>query len=740
MTTQIASEAETSALAQASSELTAWLNAANEQWPQNEYSLIESACLLAHDAHSGQTRVSGEAYILHSLAVADILVKLKLDHETIAAALLHDVVEDTNISVADLRERFGDTVANLVDGVTKLGHIHNFRESSDVLSKEGVRAESLRKMLLAMAEDVRVVLIKLADRLHNMSTLSSLPERKQRRIAKETMELFAPLANRLGIWQIKWELEDLSFRYLQPNAYHQIASMLAERRVDREQYIDKFVERLDAELKKLDIKASVKGRPKHIYGIWKKMQRKHKDFDQIYDVRAVRILADDVRDCYTALGAVHSLWQYIPGEFDDYIATPKENNYRSIHTAVIGDEGKTVEVQIRTRDMHRQSEYGVAAHWRYKEGGHSDQGYDEKIAWLRQLLEWKDELAGAGEFVDQFKSEVFSDRVYVFTPTGNIIDLPQGATPLDFAYRIHTEVGHRCRGARVNGHIVALTYKLKTGEQVEVLTVKKGGPSRDWLNAHLGYLQTSKARSRVQTWFRHQDHEKNVDSGRNSLERELRRVNIIGVSHEQIAQKMGFDKTEELYVAIGRGDIKTTRLANVAHAMTHQPETREVSKPEKTRIAPETESSDSICIHGVGNLMTHLARCCRPVPGEPIVGYITRGRGVSIHRRDCTNVLRYTNDASERLIEVNWGGRLKQTYPVDIEVEAYDRSGLLRDISNLLSNEDINVITVNTRTDKHRNMAHMSLTAEIPDIDMLSKVLVKIEQLPNVVEVKRRLN
>ena len=740
MTTEIASEAETSALVQASSELTAWLNAAKDQWPQNEYSLIEAACLLAHEAHSGQTRVSGEPYILHAIAVADILIKLKLDHETIAAALLHDVVEDTDISLNDLSERFGDTVANLVDGVTKLSHIHVFRESSDALSKEGVRAESLRKMLLAMAEDVRVVLIKLADRLHNMRTLSSLPERKQQRIAKETMELFAPLANRLGIWQIKWELEDLSFRYLQPSAYHQIASMLAERRVDRERYIDKFVERLDSELKKLDIKASVKGRPKHIYGIWKKMQRKHKDFDQIYDVRAVRILAEDVRNCYAALGAVHSLWQYIPGEFDDYIATPKENNYRSIHTAVIGDEGKTVEVQIRTHDMHRLSEYGVAAHWRYKEGGHSDHGYDEKIAWLRQLLEWKDELAEAGEFVDQFKSEVFSDRVYVFTPTGNIIDLPQGATPLDFAYRIHTEVGHRCRGARVNGHIVALTYKLKTGEQVEVLTVKKGGPSRDWLNTHLGYLQTSKARSRVQTWFRHQDHEKNVDSGRTSLERELRRVNIIGVSHEQIAQKMGLDKTEDLYAGIGRGDIKTTRLANIAHAMTQQPEAREVSKPEKVRVVPETESTDSICIHGVGNLMTHLARCCRPVPGEPIVGYITRGRGVSIHRRDCTNVLHYTNDASERLIEVNWGGRLRQTYPVDIEVEAYDRSGLLRDISNLLSNEDINVITVNTRTDKHRNIAHMSLTAEIPDIDMLSKVLVKIEQLPNVIEVKRRLN
>ncbi|MBE9516232.1 MAG: bifunctional (p)ppGpp synthetase/guanosine-3',5'-bis(diphosphate) 3'-pyrophosphohydrolase, partial [Proteobacteria bacterium] len=556
----------------------------------------------------------------------------------------------------------------------------------------------------------------------------------------ETMELFAPLANRLGIWQMKWELEDLSFRYLQPTPYHQIASMLAERRIDREKYIKQFVDRLDAEMNKLGIKASVRGRPKHIYGIWKKMQRKHKDFDQIYDVRAVRILVDDVRDCYAALGVVHSLWQYIPGEFDDYIATPKENNYRSIHTAVIGDEGKTVEVQIRSREMHKQSEYGVAAHWRYKEGSHSDQGYDDKIAWLRQLLEWKDELAGAGEFVDQFKSEVFSDRVYVFTPTGNIIDLPQGATPLDFAYRIHTEVGNRCRGARVDGHIVQLTYHLKTGEQVEVLSVKKGGPSRDWLNPHLGYLQTSRARSKVQAWFRHQDYEKNVDSGRTSLERELRRLSIVGISHEQLAHKMNFDKADELYAAIGRGDIKTARPANVAHAMTAKIENREVKKKEALHVVPETESSDAICIHGVGNLMTHLSRCCRPVPGEPIVGYITRGRGVSIHRQDCPNVLRYTNEASERLIEVNWGSRLRQTYPVDIQIEAYDRSGLLRDITNLLSNEDINVITVNTRTDKRDNMAYMTLTAEIPDIDMLSKVLVKIERLPNVVEVRRRLS
>jgi len=723
-------------------ELAVWLNTARDKWPEPEFQQIKAATLCALEAHRGQARASGEPYINHALAVASILTRLNLDHETIIAALLHDVVEDSDVILADIQSQFGATVAALVDGVTKLSHIHSFRDPSDILAKEGVRAESLRKMLLAMAEDVRVVLIKLADRLHNMRTLASLPGAKQRRIARETMDIFAPLANRLGIWQIKWELEDLAFRYLQPESYHQIAKMLAERRVDRELYINRFVSRLDKELVETGLHASVKGRPKHIYGIWKKMQRKHKDFDQIYDVRAVRILVDSLRDCYAALGVVHSLWQYIPGEFDDYIATPKENNYRSIHTAVIGPEGKTVEVQIRTRDMHKLSEYGVAAHWRYKEGRQADQGYDEKIAWLRQLLEWKDELAGAGEFVDQFKSEVFSDRVYVFTPTGNIIDLPQGATPLDFAYRIHTEVGNRCRGARVNGHIVPLTYTLKTGEQVEVLTVKKGSPSRDWLNAHLGYLQTNRARSKVQAWFRHQDFEKNAESGRDSMERELKRMGITGLAHDKLATKLSFDKVEDLYAAIGRGEVKSSRLVSVANRLTAKPVAVEIT-PEPVAPAessPVTESTNAICIHGVGNLMTHLARCCRPVPGEPIMGYITRGRGVSIHRRDCPNILRSTTDANDRLIEVSWGQQLRKTYPVDIQLDAYDRPGLLRDISNLLSNEDINVIAVNTHTDKNRNVAVMVLTVEIPDIDVLSRVLLKIERLPNVMQAFRRLS
>ncbi|HYA36997.1 MAG TPA: bifunctional (p)ppGpp synthetase/guanosine-3',5'-bis(diphosphate) 3'-pyrophosphohydrolase, partial [Candidatus Methylomirabilis sp.] len=463
-----------------------WLASVAAGRPAAEIDLLRRAVATALQAHAGQRRVSGEPYVQHSLAVAQILAGLGLDHETLAAAILHDVVEDTGVALEDLKRDFGARITGLVDGVTKMKVIQEFQSEPSGSRRESAQAESLRKMLLAMAEDVRVVFIKLADRLHNMRTLSAMPEEKQIRIARETMDIFAPLANRLGIWQMKWELEDLAFRYLEPASYRQIAEFLAERREDREDYIARFVERLSEELKKAGIVGEVTGRPKHIYSIWRKMQKKGKDFERIFDVRAVRVLVDNIRDCYGALGVVHSLWQHVPGEFDDYIATPKENNYRSIHTAVVGPEGKTVEVQIRTREMHDQSELGVAAHWRYKEGARPDKSYDAKIAWLRSLLEWKDEVAEAADFVDRFKSEVFSERVYVFTPKGNIVDLPAGATPLDFAYHIHTDVGHRCRGAKVNGQMVPLTHQLKTGDRVEVLTVKVGGPSRDWLSPHLG--------------------------------------------------------------------------------------------------------------------------------------------------------------------------------------------------------------------------------------------------------------
>jgi GTP pyrophosphokinase len=713
--------------------LEAWIEGVTAGRAAAEAELIRKACFFAHRAHSGQARVSGEPYIYHTLAVAQILADLGLDHETIAAAILHDVIEDTGVELDDVAREFGLRVATLVDGVTKMRVIQEFKTASGTSRREHAQAESLRKMLLAMAEDVRVVLIKLADRLHNMRTLAALPEEKQRRIARETMDIFAPLANRLGIWQVKWELEDLAFRYLEPVTYKQIAGFLAERRVDREAYIARFVEQLSNELTTAGVKAEVTGRAKHIFSIWRKMQRKHKDFSEIFDVRAVRVLVDTVRDCYAALGIVHSLWQHVPGEFDDYIATPKENNYRSIHTAVIGPEGKTVEVQIRTHEMHQSSELGVAAHWRYKEGGKSDKSYDEKIAWLRTLLEWKDEVAEASDFVDQFKSEVFSERVYVFTPKGNIIDLQAGATPLDFAYHVHTAIGHRCRGAKVNGQMVPLTYTLKTGDRVEILTVKEGGPSRDWLSPHLGYLHTSKARAKVQGWFKQQNFEPSVAAGREALAREFDRLGLTDVNYEKLAQRLNFNKVDDFLAALGRGEVKPMQIV---HALPElgEPPVKE-PRPAPAR-APAARHAAGVTIQGVGNLLTRMAKCCNPVPGDAIVGFITRGQGVTIHRRDCPNALRHHDGHDERLIEVGWGVNGDQTYPVDIEILAYDRAGLLRDVTGLMANEKINVLGASTVTDKQQ-VAHMTFTIEIPNIDTLSRVLALIDQIPNVMEVRR---
>ncbi len=713
-----------------------WLASVGAGRPVAEMDVLRRAVATALRAHAGQRRVSGEPYVRHSLAVAQILADLGLDHETLAAAILHDVVEDTGVVLDELRRDFGARVAGLVDGVTKMKVIQEFQSEPAGSRRESAQAESLRKMLLAMAEDVRVVFIKLADRLHNMRTLAALPEEKQKRIARETMDIFAPLANRLGIWQMKWELEDLAFRYLEPAAYKQIAGYLAERRVDREAYIARFVETLSDELKSAGLAAEVTGRPKHIYSIWRKMQKKGKDFERIFDVRAVRVLVDNIRDCYGALGVVHSLWQHIPGEFDDYIATPKENSYRSIHTAVIGPEGKTVEVQIRTREMHDQSELGVAAHWRYKEGARADKSYDAKIAWLRSLLKWKDEVAEAAEFVDQFKSEVFSERVYVFTPKGNIVDLQAGATPLDFAYHIHTDVGHRCRGAKVNGQMVPLTHALKTGDRVEVLTVKEGGPSRDWLSPHLGYLLTSKARAKVSHWFREQNYETSVAEGREVLEREFHRLGIGDVNYDKLAGRFQFHRTEDFLAAAGRGEIKPSQLMAAVQELT-EPARAPVRSVITPRAAPVARRAAGVTIQGVGNLLTRMAKCCNPVPGDSIVGFITRGQGVTIHRQDCPNALRHHAEHDERLIEVGWGADTGQTYPVEVELNAYDRAGLLRDITSLLANEKINVLGVSTVTDKNQ-VAHMTFTLDIPNIETLSRILALLDQIPNVMEVRRR--
>lgn len=713
-----------------------WLDYLSAGRAPEEGEIIRRAWDYARRMHAGQTRMSGEPYVFHVAAVAQILADLGLDHEAIAAAILHDVVEDTKAGPDELAREFGPRIAALVDGVTKMKVIQEFQTEGRDARRQHAQAESLRKMLLAMAEDVRVVFIKLADRLHNMRTLSALPEEKQRRIARETMDVFAPLANRLGIWQLKWELEDLAFRYLEPITYKRIAGLLSERRIDREAYIDRFVEWLSSALKEADVEADVTGRPKHIYSIWRKMQRKGMDFEHIYDVRAVRVLVNSIRDCYGALGVVHSAWQYVPGEFDDYIATPKENNYQSIHTAVIGPDGKTVEVQIRTQDMHRQSELGVAAHWRYKEGKRGDKQFDDKIAWLRSLLEWKDEVAEATDFVDQFKSEVFTERVYVLTPKGNIVDLQTGATPLDFAYHIHTNVGHRCRGAKVNGQMVPLTHALKTGDRVEVLTVKAGGPSRDWLSPHLGFLHTTRARSKVAAWFREQNYDASVADGRNVLEREFDRLGITDVNYDKLAGRFEFDKTDDFLAAMGRGEIKSGQIVTTVRELI-EPTVREERPVLPVRPSTIQKSAPAITIQGVGNLLTRMAKCCNPLPGDPVVGFITRGQGITIHRRDCANALRHHNESDERLIEVNWGADSERTYPVLIEVTAYDRAGLLRDITALFANERINVLGVNTITDKQQ-IAHMTFTIEIPNVEALSRILVLIDQVPNVYQVRRK--
>jgi GTP pyrophosphokinase len=537
----------------------------------------------------------------------------------------------------------------------------------------------------------------------------------------------------MGIWQIKWELEDLSFRYLEPEQYSKIAKLLDERRLDREKFISKVIMILEKEFASANIKAELSGRPKHIYSIWKKMERKGVDFHDIFDVSAVRVLVDSVADCYAVLGIVHTLWPHIPREFDDYIATPKGNNYQSLHTAVAGPGGKTLEVQIRTHEMHERSELGVASHWRYKEGSRYDPGYEQKIIWLRQLLEWKDEESDANGFVDRFKSEVFEDRVYVLTPKGNVVDLPMGATPLDFAYHIHTEIGHGCRGAKVNGSIVPLTYVLKTGDQIEILSTKTGTPSRDWLNTHLGYLKTSRARAKVRAWFTHQDLEKNVRAGRSILEKELGRLGLSGLNHDRLANKLGYRNAQELSASLGKGDVNVVQIADTAQELS-APRDLDAEVLQKTRITEARDVQGDVKIYGVGNLLTTMAKCCKPAPGDPIIGYITKGRGITIHRADCSNILR---QGHERLIEVSWSKEQETTYPVDISVLAYDRQGLLRDITGILTDEKINVLSMNTMTDIKDHKAKMKLTVEVSSIQQLSRLLAKISQLSNVLDVKR---
>ncbi len=712
-----------------------------EYYTQADKDVVLRAYKVAEEAHREQKRKSGEPYINHCLAVAGILAELRAPMETIAAGLLHDTVEDTPITLSDLRQQFGDTVSILVDGVTKMDKMPRVSRDDERASigdqefspallgrSQDVVSETLRKTIIAMGEDIRVMLIKLADRLHNMRTLGYMPEHKRKRIAKETLDIFAPVASRLGIWQVKWELEDLGFRYVNPEKYKEIASQLSEKRPDREAQIEDIKKHLLEVLTNNNIHVEISGRPKHIYSIYKKMIKKDKSFDLVRDVRAVRLLVQDIPACYSALGVIHTTWRPISGEFDDYIAAPKDNFYQSLHTAVIYDDKKPLEVQIRTLDMHTSAEYGIAAHWRYKEGSkNTDKNFESRVTWLRNMMDWGKDVSDASEFVESMKSEVFQDRVYVFTPRGDAIDLPAGSTPIDFAYAVHTDVGHHCRGARINGKLVPLHQILQTSDRVEILTTKHGGPSRDWLNSNLGLVQTQRARSKIKLWFKKQEDEQNLAQGRTTLERELQRLGLNEINFETMARDLEYKTTDEMFIALGCGDLS---LSKIIRQFAESPENEDIL----TASAPKADhfSTNAVDVVGLKGMLSSMGRCCNPMPGDQIVGYITRGRGATIHRQDCPNVLKATD--RERFLQVDWG-HIERTYPVPIKVKAYDRQGLMNDISSLLSDEEINIADVNVNT--HRSYANLNIIIEVKDLNQLSRILARIENVPNVLEASR---
>jgi GTP pyrophosphokinase len=711
-----------------------------------EREIIERAATLAVAAAPATRTPEGEPLLPHVVGAASILTSLKLDADSIAAALLLGQPLGASDGGAErLREQFGDHVAMLVEGVARMSQIHN---DAAVLNaaERAAQAERLRKMLLAMVEDVRIVLIKLAERVQTMRFVVTADEAIRTATAKEVLELFAPLANRLGVWQIKWELEDLSLRALEPVAYKSIAKALDERRHDRETYIRKIMALLARELAAAGIHADVAGRPKHIYSIYKKMQRKNAGIDALYDIRAVRVLVDDIKDCYTVLGLVHNLWTPLPSEFDDYIARPKPNNYRSLHTAVIGPDGKPLEVQIRTFEMHQHSEYGVAAHWRYKEAGRSEKanakasgGFDDKIAWLRQILEWKKDVSGPGEWLEQFKTSLFEDTIYVFTPQGKVIDLPAGSTPVDFAYHIHSSLGHRCRGAKVNGAMVPLNTPLANGQRVEVVTVKEGGPSRDWLNPDLGYLVSNRGRAKVRQWFKAQDLEADIATGRALVEAEMKREGFgtaRALNLDDVCREAGYPKLDEFFAAAAHGDINTRQIQHAIRAAAKLALVPEDEDVVVARQSKATGSGSGILIVGVDKLMTGLGKCCKPAPPDPIIGFVTRGKGITIHRKSCSNIGRMQAVHPERLITADWGEPREEVFPVDIEVEAIDRQGLLRDISEVFSREKINVTAVNTLS---KNLqARMSFTVEVATLTQLKKALQLVEEVKGVLSAGRK--
>jgi len=705
---------------------------------RNDRALVERAFHRAEEAHRGQVRKSGQPFILHCVAVAQILADMKLDATTIAAALLHDVVEDTGVTLEDIAREFGPKIAELVDGVTKLKQLPTGVEGMHGGKAGDREMEFLRKMFLAMGSDFRVILIKLADRLHNMRTLGHMPPHKQIQKSKETLEIFAPIANRLGIWQIKWELEDLAFRYLDPQKYREIAAQIDERRSDREAYMKRTIAYIQEHFAREGLKAEIQGRPKHIYSIYRKMERKNLPFSQIYDIRAIRIMVETIPQCYQALGIIHNIFHAIPGEFDDYISSPKQNSYRSLHTAVLDKDGKTLEVQIRTPEMHEDAEYGIAAHWRYKEGRAPSSGelsFERRLERIRRMMEDVQETGDtdANGFVQGMLEQISPERIYAFTPKGDIIDLPEGATPVDFAYYVHTEVGHRCRGAKVNGRLVALDYQLKNGDRVEITTASRGGPSLDWLNTDLGFVKTARARNKIKQWFRRREREKAISAGKEVLDRELRKIGKSAMSRDEIAADLGYTRAEDLMAAIGYGEVTgahiSLRLLEAEHPVAPD-EALEVTVVRKD----EPVKAEGMRIDETGGLLVTLARCCNPTYGDEITGFITRGKGITVHRADCKNVLN-TNEP-ERLISVTWPPESDQSFPVPVLIVAYDREGLMRDIGAVIADEKINMSNVNIST--RQNIATFELTMEINDLKQLARILAKIERLPNVVEAFRR--
>ena len=705
----------------------------------DECDQVLKAFELADKAHEGQFRASGEPYIMHPLAVADILAHLQIDHITLMAALMHDVVEDTSYSKEDLEEMFGSEVAFLVDGVTKLNQFQ-------YETKEDRQMENYRKMILAMAKDVRVVVIKLGDRLHNMRTLKHMRSDKQKRIAKETLEIFAPLAHRLGIFNVKWELEDLSFRYLEPEKYYDLVDQMKQKRQVREDIVNDTMRQLTKALSEAHIKADIKGRPKHFYSIYKKMKKDNRDLSQIYDLLAVRVIVDSIPDCYAVLGIAHSLWKPLPYRFKDYISMPKSNMYQSLHTTVIGTMGQPVEIQIRTWEMHRVSEYGVAAHWRYKEGNkNGDKEFDQKVAWLRQVLEWQD-TRNPTELVNALKLDVFSGEVFVFTPKGDVVKLPIGSVPLDFAYRVHTDVGHHCVGAKVNGKIVPLDYTLQNGDLVDIITSKTGRPSLDWLNI----VGSSESKSKIRNWFKRENKAENIEKGLEALEKEAKRLNynwkelITDNRLQQVTKQLKACTEEEMFAACGYGGIPVStvllRLIELykksKEAEESKHSTEQIIEKLKAQGPKTTKNGTGVLVKGEAGVMVRMAKCCSPVPGDDIIGYITRGRGVSIHRSDCTS-LGHTPEDLERMIEVSWDGSSGESFHVGIDIQAYDRNGLLMEVMAVLSELKITITNINAKVQEDTKTVSINVVVDIRDISQLDFVMTKLRRIREVYTVQR---